>query len=36
MSKNKLPYGMEYLNKVADIEAKAEKLYDKPFKKLKK
>ena len=36
MSKNKLPYGMEYLGKVADIEAKAEKLYDKPFKKLKK
>ena len=36
MSKNKLPYGIEYLGKVADIEAKAEKLYDKPFKKLKK
>ena len=36
MRKNKLPYGIEYLSKVADIEAKAEKLYDKPFKKLKK
>ena len=33
MSKNKLPYGIEYLGKVADIEAKAEKLYNKPFKK---
>ena len=36
MSKNKLPYGIEYLGKVADLEAKAEKLYNKPFKKLKK
>ena len=32
MSKNKLPYGMEYLSKVANLEAKAEKLYNKPFK----
>ena len=29
MKKNKLPYGIQYLNKVADIEKQAEKLYKK-------
>lgn len=33
MRNNKLSYGIEYLGKVADFEAKAEKLYNKPFKK---
>jgi len=31
MKKNKLPYGIDYLNKVADIEKQAEKLYNKPI-----
>jgi len=33
MRKNKLPYGLEYINKVALLEEKAEKLYkNKTFK----
>ena len=35
MKKNKLPYGIQYLNKVADIEKQAEKLYNKTLKSLK-
>jgi hypothetical protein len=35
MRKNKLPYGIEYLGKVADIEAKAEKEYKNKSFKLK-
>jgi hypothetical protein len=35
MKNNNLEYGMEYLNKLSNLEKKAEKLYNKPFKKLK-
>jgi hypothetical protein len=35
MKKNKLPYGIQYLNKVADIEKQGEKLYNKTLKSLK-
>lgn len=32
MKKNKLPYGIQYVNKVADIEKQGEKLYNKRSK----
>jgi len=32
MKKNKLPYGLQYMIKVADIEKKGEKLYNKNLK----
>ena len=32
MKDNKLPFGVEYLKKVADIEEEAAKLYDQHFK----
>lgn len=36
MRKNNLPYGFQYLLKVAILEEKAENLYNKSFKILKK
>jgi hypothetical protein len=36
LKKNKLPYGMQYLNWFADQEAKAEKLYKAYVKKQSK
>jgi hypothetical protein len=35
MRYNKLPYGIEYLNKLADIEEQAEQFYKSNFKKEK-
>jgi len=35
MKKNKLPYGMRYMNKVAEIEEEAEIVYDKSEKTTK-
>jgi len=35
MRYNKLPYGIEYLNKLADIEEQAERFYKSNFKKEK-
>ena len=35
MKKNKLPYGIQYLNKLADIEKKGKKVYNKNFKNQK-
>ena len=35
MRDNKLPYGIEYLNKLADIEEQAERFYKSNFKKEK-
>jgi hypothetical protein len=32
MKSNKLPYGLEYLNKLGNIEEKAEQYYNKHFK----
>jgi hypothetical protein len=32
MKNNKLPYGLEYLNKLADIEEKAGQYYNETFK----
>jgi hypothetical protein len=32
MKNNKLPYGLEYLNKLADLEEEAENYYNKHFK----
>ena len=32
MKNNKLSYGMEYLNKVSDLEEEAEQYYNKNFK----
>lgn len=32
MKGNTLPYGLQYLNLVADLEQKAEKLYNKKYK----
>lgn len=36
MKGNTLPYGMEYLNKVAELEDKAEKLWKRKQKNKKK
>jgi hypothetical protein len=33
MKNNKLPYGMEYLNKLAKVEEQAEKYYNNNFNK---
>lgn len=33
MKKNKLPYGIKYLNKVADIEKEADELYKRTVKR---